>query len=97
MAEPAAVNRGHINRGHINRGSTERGSIDRRALVSRHNPSVTSIDAASPFMVGNGHIAITADITGLATFPELYSPRAPLLIQAQWAWHSFPNPQHHRY
>ena len=33
-----------------------------------------------------------ADITGLATFPERYAPLAPLMIQALWAWHSFPNP-----
>ena len=42
-------------------------------------------------MVGNGEIAFTADITGLQTFPEQYSPLAPLLIESQWGWHSFPN------
>ena len=71
--------------------------IDRQALVTRHNPSLSSIDPASPFMVGNGNIALTADITGLATFQDQYSPRAPLLLQAQWAWHSFPNPHRYRY
>ena len=44
-------------------------------------------------MVGNGNLAFTADITGLQTFPEQYSPLVPLMTQAQWAWHSFPNPQ----
>jgi hypothetical protein len=67
--------------------------IDREALVRRHNPSLSSIDPASPFMVGNGNIALAADITGLSTFQELYSPRVPLMVQAQWGWHSFPNPE----
>jgi hypothetical protein len=69
--------------------------IDREALVRRHNPSLTRIDASSPFMVGNGNIAMTADITGLSTFQEQYSPLVPLLTQAQWAWHAFPNPKHY--
>jgi len=48
-------------------------------------------------MVGNGNFAFTADITGLQTFPKQYSPLVPLLTQAQWAWHSFPNPDHFKY
>jgi hypothetical protein len=77
-------------------GSVANGAepIDRKALVSRHNPQLTKIDPAAPLMVGNGNIAFTADITGLQTFQEAYSPLVPLLTQAQWAWHSFPNPQH---
>lgn len=67
--------------------------IDRRALTQRHNPVLTRIDPAAPLMVGNGNIAFTADITGLQTYQEQYSPRVPLMTQAQWAWHSFPNPQ----
>jgi hypothetical protein len=67
--------------------------IDRRALVTRHNPSLSRIDPDAPLMVGNGDIALTADITGLATFQNQYSRLVPLMIQAQWAWHSFPNPQ----
>ncbi len=43
-------------------------------------------------MVGNGNFAFTADITGLQTFQEQYSPLVPLMIEAQWGWHSFPNP-----
>ncbi|HEU4581203.1 MAG TPA: hypothetical protein VFS67_23255 [Polyangiaceae bacterium] len=70
-------------------------AIDRRALVQRHSPSVAGIDPESPFMVGNGSLALAADLTGLATFPERYAPLAPLMIQAQWAWHSFPNPAHY--
>jgi hypothetical protein len=64
--------------------------IDRHALVTRHNPAITAIDPSAPFMVGNGNFAFTADITGLQTFQEQYSPLAPLLTEAQWGWHSFP-------
>ncbi|MDG2523056.1 hypothetical protein P7B02_16085 [Caulobacter segnis] len=67
--------------------------IDRKALVSRHNPTLTAVDRHAPVMLGNGDIGFTADITGLQTFPEQYSELAPLLTMAQWAWHSFPNPK----
>ena len=67
--------------------------IDRHALVTRHNPTITAVDKSAPFMVGNGNLAFTADITGLQTFPEQYSTLVPLMTQAQWAWHSFPNPK----
>jgi len=67
--------------------------IDRRALVRRHNPVLTRVDASAPLMLGNGNIGFTADITGLQTFTDAYSKIAPLLTEAQWAWHSFPNPQ----
>ena len=73
-------------------GSPATAPIDRQALVTRHSPTITRIDAAAPFMVGNGNIAFTADITGLQTFPEQYSSLSPLLIESQWGWHSFPNP-----
>src|SRR6186713_1598068 len=66
--------------------------IDRHALVTRHNPTITGVDPSAPFMVGNGNLAFTADITGLQTFQDQYSPLVPLMTQAQWAWHSFPNP-----
>lgn len=72
-------------------------AIDRKALVERHNPTVAKVDPASPFMVGNGNIAFTADITGLQTFQSQYSKFSPLLTQAQWAWHSFPNPKGFKY
>jgi hypothetical protein len=66
--------------------------IDRQALVGRHDPKLTRIDPHAPLMIGNGDLAFTADITGLQTFPEQYAATAPLLTMAQWAWHSFPNP-----
>jgi len=68
-------------------------AIDRQALITRHNPTIEVVDASSPLMVGNGSIGFTADITGLQTFQEQYSPLVPLMTQAQWAWHSFPNPK----
>jgi len=67
--------------------------IDRQALAQRHNVTLTSIDRHAPIMLGNGDLGFTADITGLQTFPEQYSELAPLLTMAQWAWHSFPNPE----
>ncbi|MDC7675802.1 hypothetical protein [Asticcacaulis machinosus] len=66
--------------------------IDRKALVARHNPVLTAVDPHAPLMLGNGNLGFTADITGLQTFTEPYSKIAPLLTEAQWAWHSFPNP-----
>jgi len=73
-------------------GQASASPIDRRALVTRHNPTLTRIDPASPLMVGNGNLGFGADITGLQTFQDQYSPRMPLMIQTQWAWHSCPNP-----
>ena len=67
--------------------------IDRQALVTRHNVTLTAIDRHAPIMLGNGDLGFTADITGLQTFPDQYSELAPLLTMAQWAWHSFPNPE----
>ena len=65
--------------------------IDREALVRRHNPVLTKADPHAPVMLGNGNLGFTADITGLQTFPDQYTPLAPLLTMAQWAWHSFPD------
>ena len=44
--------------------------IDRKALVSRNNPVVTSVDTLASLSVGNGGFAFTTDVTGLQTFPE---------------------------
>lgn len=48
----------------------------------------TIADAGCPLTVGNGEFAFTADATGLQTF-------APLGTQAQWGWHTMPNPEGH--
>ncbi len=66
--------------------------IDRETLVKRHNPTAQKLDPLSPFSVGNGEFAFTADITGLQTFPEAYEDGIALHTQSQWGWHSAPNP-----
>jgi hypothetical protein len=68
--------------------------INRKNLVYRHNPSVRAPDKLSPFTVGNGEFAFTADFTGLQTFPDYYDEKSiPLGTQSHWGWHSFPNPE----
>lgn len=68
-------------------------AVDRQSLVSRHNPKVGSIDPRSPFTLGNGHFAFTADVTGLQSFADLYFNQGiPLETKARWAWHERANP-----
>ena len=55
--------------------------IDRKALVSRHNVSLTEFDGSRPLQVGNGEFAFGMDITGLQTF-------APFNTMSQWGWHT---------
>jgi hypothetical protein len=76
-------------------GRSPGGRIDRAALVRRHCPVLTCADVRSPLQVGNGEFAFTADITGLQTFPADYLNGMPLGTLSNWAWHSFPNPQHY--
>ncbi len=67
--------------------------IDREALVKRHNPKLTRLDPTSPFTIGNGRFAFTADVSGLQSFPEKYFAEGiPLETKARWAWHSRENP-----
>jgi hypothetical protein len=66
--------------------------IDRHALVTRHNPEIISINPKSPFTIGNGEFAFTADVTGLQTFPEYYYQNGtPIETLSDWCWHSFPD------
>src|SRR5690554_2869174 len=51
----------------------------------------------SALSVGNGNFAVTVDATGLQTFPDFYAKGVPLGTQAQWGWHSFPNPEDFRF
>jgi hypothetical protein len=67
-------------------------SIDRVALVTRHNPRLRRIDPLSPFSVGNGEFAFTADVTGLQTLPQIYLDSMPLCTMSQWGWHTSPRP-----
>ena len=72
------------------------GAIDREALVTRHNPSLTHLDIRSPFTLGNGAFAFTADITGLQTLGSEYEKEGiPTLTMARWAWHTDPNPENY--
>ncbi|MDE6061491.1 MAG: hypothetical protein K2G00_01850, partial [Duncaniella sp.] len=57
-------------------------AIDRKALVERNNPHITSIDTLASLSVGNGEFAVTVDVTGLQTFPEVYSKGVPLGTQS---------------
>jgi len=66
-------------------------TIDREKLVHRHFPKLVKADSLSPFSVGNGKFAYTADITGLQTFPAYYEEAIPLATQSNWGWHTFPN------
>lgn len=65
---------------------------ERRARVERHAPVVRAMEPFSVLSVGNGGFAFTADITGLQTFPDRHR-EIPLATQAEWGWHSFPNPE----
>lgn len=75
-------------------GATARASaIDREALVSRHSPRLRALDYDSPFTVGNGGFAFTADITGLQTFPADYQRAGvPAETLSRWAWARDDNP-----
>jgi len=71
--------------------------IDRHAVVSRHNPHLTSIDAMAPLSVGNGRFAFTADVTGLQSLTDYYWKNGtPTETQARWSWHSNANPNHYK-
>ena len=70
-------------------GCGKRKKINRYRLVMRNSPALESPDASSPFTVGNGEFAFTADITGLQTFMDDYE-YFPLCTMSQWGWHSFP-------
>ncbi|MDE7136091.1 MAG: hypothetical protein K2N91_05620, partial [Muribaculaceae bacterium] len=71
--------------------------IDRYSLVSRNNPHIEAIDTLASLSVGNGEFAFTVDVTGLQSFPEMYSKGVPLGTQSQWGWHSFGNPENYRF
>jgi hypothetical protein len=66
-------------------------AIDRQALVTRHIPVLHKFDPETPFTVGNGEFAFTADCTGLQTFPESFENTTPLGTLSQWGWHTSPN------
>jgi hypothetical protein len=62
--------------------------IDRQAIVSAFSPQLTQLDKSSPFTLGNGKFAFTADVTGLQSFADDYVAAGfPLETKARWAWH----------
>lgn len=67
--------------------------INRKKLVERHIVRINQVDTLGSLSVGNGHFAFTVDITGLQTFPQVYSKGIPLGTQSNRGWHSFPNLQ----
>ncbi|MFK0154695.1 hypothetical protein ACIQVK_21790 [Streptomyces sp. NPDC090493] len=76
--------------------------IDRVAVVGRHRVRLDAPDATAPLSVGNGEFACTVDITGLQTFPRFHDMETaqregrsavPLGTQAQWGFHTMPNPK----
>ena len=71
-----------------------KGKINRYDLVNRHNPEVNSIDYYSPFTVGNGEFAYTADFTGMQSFFNDYKFKASIMLgtQSNWGWHNSVNP-----
>ncbi|MEY4955396.1 MAG: hypothetical protein RI981_1481, partial [Bacteroidota bacterium] len=68
--------------------------IDRRNVVERHVVQINSADTLASLSVGNGSFAFTVDITGLQSFPTVYSKGIPLGTQSTWGWHAFPNTSH---
>jgi hypothetical protein len=75
---------------------TFQSGIDRYRLVKRHNPELNEADPWSPFTVGNGEFAFTADITGLQSYPSYYYTNGiPLETLSNWGWHTFPNPENY--
>ncbi|WP_363438838.1 hypothetical protein [Chitinophaga ginsengisegetis] len=60
--------------------------IDRKAVVTRHNITITDRDLKGPGQVGNGEFAYGFDITGMQTFTQSGN------TMSNWGWHKFPLP-----
>lgn len=69
----------------ISSGISQPIPIDRKALVQRHNVSLTNFSSRRPLQVGNGDFAYNFDVTGLQTF-------TPFNTLSNWGWHSGPVP-----
>jgi hypothetical protein len=67
--------------------------MDRYDIVARHFVHRTRPDPHEALSVGNGEFAYTLDVTGLQTIPDFHADGIRLGTQAQWAWHSTPNPE----
>ena len=65
--------------------------MNREKVIARNNPRKQELDFLSPFTVGNGRLAYTADATGMQTlYEEQAEAGFPLLTMADWAWHMTP-------
>ncbi|MBK8188310.1 MAG: hypothetical protein IPK77_14215 [Cellvibrio sp.] len=63
--------------------------INRQEIVTQFSPTLNSIDKLSPFTLGNGKFAFTADVTGFQSFADDYFAAGfPLETKSRWAWHS---------
>lgn len=71
--------------------------IDRKAVVTRHNVTITKIDTLASLSVGNGTFAFTVDATGLQTFPDYYQAGVPLGTQSEWGWDANPNTKNYKF
>ena len=47
--------------------------MDRETIVSRHRPSLTSINTSEVAVLGNGAFALSIDVTGLQTLNRTFS------------------------
>lgn len=64
-------------------------TINRQKIVSAFSPQLKTVDMSSPFTVGNGKFAFTADITGFQSFgDEYFAAGFPLETKSRWAWHT---------
>ena len=70
--------------------------INREAVVSRHNVEINRVDTLNSLTLGNGNFAMTMDVTGLQSFPEIYKNGVPLGTQSIWGWHSFPTEENYQ-
>lgn len=71
--------------------------IDRRALVTRHNPVIRTVDVDAPLTVGNGNFAFTTDITGLQSFAAHYQRSGiPTETLSRWCWVTDENPNNYK-
>ena len=76
--------------------------IDRRAVVQRHDVTLTVPDPESVLTVGNGDFAYTCDITGMQTFTTFHDQATAIMqggaaintaTMSTWGWHEMPNPE----
>ena len=68
--------------------------IDRFALVSRHNPVLTSSSRSRRFRSATANLPSHATRPACKPSPMLYKDAMPLCTMSQWGWHTTPMPDH---